>query len=163
MTDQSDDVRIVKASYSLKQKAGDGGFSAAAVKAATQRLESAVELFPSVAAADLAAIEQALAMIQSGDLSKAVLTKVYAACIELKSHSSMFNFPLVTSVADSLCVFLDSIENVSMTIREIIALHLQTLKIAIAQGPRAITEKDKAELLAGLEKACAKALEESRA
>lgn len=156
------EVRVLKASYALKQKVGDGGFSAQAVKTATERLESAVDMFPTIAASDLAAIEQALKVIQTGDLSKPVLNKVYSACVELKSHGAMFKFPLVTMVADSLCVFLDAIKNVSMTIREVIALHLQTLKIAIAQGPRAITDKDKAELMSGLNKACVKAIEESK-
>lgn len=162
MTDQPDNVRIVKASYALKHKAGDGGFAPEAVKAATQRLENAVEMFPTIAAGDLEAIEEALKAIRLGDLSKDILNKVYGACVELKSHGSMFQFPLVTKVAESLCAFLDAIEKTSTTIREIIALHLETLKLAIAQGPGAITEKDKAELLSGLEKACAKALEESK-
>lgn len=163
MSESEGEVRVLKASYALKHKVGDGGFSPEAVKAATVRLESAVDLFPTIAAGDLAAIEQALAMIQSGDVSKNVLTKVYSACVELKSHSSMFKFPLVTMVAESLCVFLDAIQEVSEIVRQIISLHLKTLKIAIAEGPRAITEKDKDELLSGLEKASAKALEASRA
>ncbi len=155
------EAKILKANYTLKQKAGDGGFSPEAVRAAMNRMESAVDLFPTIASGDLEAIEQALKIIRTGDISKPVMDKVYSACIELKAHGTMFRFPLVTMVADSLCVFLDSIQNMSMIVREIIELHLQTLKIAIGQGPRAITDKDKVELLNGLQKACAKALDAS--
>lgn len=155
-----ENVRIVKASYALKHKAGYGGFDPHAMKVAEKRLNEAANIFPTVAAGDLTIIEKALEAIHENGLSREVMRTVFAAAVELKSHSAMFKFPLVASVADSLCVFLDAVQNMSSDVREIIELHLKTLRIAIAQGPRAITEKDKIELLDGLEKACAKALKD---
>lgn len=152
-----DDVTIIKAGYELKIKAGSGGFSPVAIAAAERRLEEAKSSFPTIARRDIQEIEEILLLLEQGEISKSLLWRVYAAGLELKLNSQMFQYPLVTAVSDSLCKFTDSVSLMSDLAAEVIALHLRTLKIAIEQGPRAITEQDKVELLSGLEKASEKA------
>jgi hypothetical protein len=160
MSDYTDGVKIIKATYELKIKAGTGGFAPEAIAAAEKRLTEAVTLFPVVAKKDLNEIEEILIQLEKGNFSQELLLRVYSAATELRLNSQMFSYPLVTAISESLCVFCENVTKASALISEVIALHLRTLKIAIEQGARAITDRDRVELLSGLEKANAKALKE---
>ena len=160
MSDYTDGVKIIRATYELKIKAGTGGFAPEAIAAAEKRLAEAVTLFPVVAKKDLGEIEKILLELEQGNVSQELLLRVYSSATELKLNSQMFRYPLVTAVSESLCAFCESVVKASPLIAEVIALHLRTLKIAIEKGARAITDQDRVELLNGLEKANAKALKE---
>jgi hypothetical protein len=164
MSDENVPPRIIKPPNALKHKVGNGGINDKAAAMAERRLDNSAEIFPTIAANEMKIIEEALASIEKGDTSEDVMMRVYAACIELKSHSAQFKFPLVTAMADGLCNFLDAIGTINpiATATAVISLYLKTLKIAIAQGPRAVEERDRVELLSGLERACQKALAESK-
>jgi hypothetical protein len=153
-----DNVRIIRATNELKLKVGGGGFSPIAVMNATKRLENSSNLFPLTAEHDLELIQEALRMIEEEANFYEIIRKIRGACNELKSHSAMFKFPLVGKVADSLYDFCEKVTEFSPLIIQVIALHLKTLKIAIDQGPRAITAQDNQSLLVGLEMASTKAL-----
>lgn len=156
----SDDVIITKAVHKLKIKTGPGGFDRDKVVQAKSRLESSADMFPEVAADDLELIEQALQLLKQENPPRHVLEKIMAAGVELKAHSAMFQFPLVTEVADSLLKFCMGVKTLSPIMREVISHHLNALKIAIGQGPRAITPQDHQDLLQDLEKVSQKVLRE---
>ncbi len=158
-TPNEPEVRIIRATNELKLKVGGGGFSKIAVNNAEKRLDNASAVFPVAAEHDMTLIQDALRMIEDENVNfYEVLRKIRGACIELKSHSIMFKFPLVGKVAESLYEFCDKITAFTPLIIQVIALHLKTLKIAIDQGPRAIMPTDHKSLLVGLEMACSKAL-----
>ncbi|MDB5478685.1 MAG: hypothetical protein JWM96_1180 [Alphaproteobacteria bacterium] len=158
-TDQPE-VIIIKASQELKRKAGTGGFDPAAIKNAETRLEAASLMFPAAAEQDISLIEEALELIAAKKPWKDIKLTIQAATVELKSHSIMFRFPLVTVIAESLLRFCGGLTEIQPLAGEVIGLHLKTLRIAINQGPRAITDNDRVALLSGLEKASAKVLRE---
>lgn len=161
------DPIIVKAFYGLKIKTGTGGFDAMNLKKAERRMENAAHLFPQVAADDLDLIEEMLerqsaqhvtGVATDDDQARAIHEHIVSSLVELKAHSTMFQFPVVTEILDNLLPFCLSLTHVTPLARDVITEHLRALKVAIAQGPRAITEQDRTELLSGLKQAVAKVL-----
>lgn len=160
-----DDVRIIKAFHALKIKTGPGGFDPYNIAKATRRLESSTHLFPQAALHDIHLIEETLRLLQQNQApenSKELLRKILASCVELKAHSTMFRFPLVAQVTETLLEFCFALDDISPLAREVISEHLRALKIAIAEGPRAITPEDHTNLLDGLEKAVRKTLRQQK-
>lgn len=154
-------VKVLKASFSLKNRVGSGGIEAANIEAAEKRLREAKMLFPQVAAADLQVIELAIDKLQKDVDVATELENIHTSALELKSNGAMFQFPLVTAVAQSLADFLEEMPGLTPMGRNVIMVHLKTLHVALAQGPRAVTPNDEAELLFGLKKAREKALSQS--
>lgn len=152
------DVRIIKASFALKIKVGSGGFDPRNVQKAEKSLAMSTHLFPSVASQDIELIKQTLREFQQSNTSSNSVRTILGAAAELRSHSTMFQFPLVSKVAESLLEFCEKVNEMSPLVEEIVLLHLRTLQIAMDEGPRAINGNDRVELLSGLEKACEKAL-----
>jgi hypothetical protein len=157
MTD-NERIKVVRATYEIKQKAGSGGFDAKAVQYAEGRLKNAAEIFPSAAKHDLDKLDMILKELLGGNLSEELIAKTKASAHEINVNAQMFSYPLVSAVAESLVSFCTAVKKISPLSVEVVALHLQTLRIALGKGPRAITGQDKAELLDGLERAGAKAL-----
>lgn len=158
---QPKEAVIIKAFHTLKIKTGPGGFDPYAIIKASKRLESSAHLFPQVASHDISLIEDVLHMMRDED-SALALKKMLAPCVELKAHSAMFNFPLVTQVAGSLLDFCMRLSELTPIARDVASEHLRALKIAIEEGPRAITPEDHVNLLQGLEKAVHKALRQQQ-
>jgi 5,10-methylene-tetrahydrofolate dehydrogenase/methenyl tetrahydrofolate cyclohydrolase len=154
------EVHISKATNLLKKKAGSGGFDPRAVAAAEKRMAEAANLFPKIAASDIEVISYALRQLEHATQTKEWMERIQWAAAELKSNSIMFQYPLVAAVAQSLCEFFEKSKALTALGREVVALHLQTLRIALEQGPRAVTKNDETQLLSGLGKASAKALQE---
>lgn len=153
------EVVIIKAFHALKIKTGPGGFDPYNVAKASQRLENSAHIFPQAASHDITLIEKTLEMIHDDQTqSKVMLKKILASCVELKALSTMFQFPLVEQMADSLLSFCFALKDMTPLARDVVSEHLRVLKIAIAEGPRAITPKDREVLLDGLEKAVQKVL-----
>jgi len=160
MTQDADKpVKVVRATYEAKQKVGGGGFSDKMIQAAEKRMKDAAEIFPSAAKHDMDKLNAILAEIRNGNVSQELVLRIKTSAHEIRVNGQMFQYPLVSAVAESLVSFCEAIKTLSGLPVEVIALHLKTLKIALDQGPRAIMERDRVELLSGLEKACAKALE----
>ena len=154
------EIKISKATNMLKKKAGSGGFDPRAIAAAEKRLSEAKNLFPKIAASDIQVIGYALNQLQHATQTKEWMDRIQWAAAELRSNGTMFQYPLVAAVAHSLCEFFDKAKQLSALGRKVVALHLQTLQIALEQGPRAVTKNDETELLSGLAKASAKAMQE---
>lgn len=153
------DAIIIKAFHALKIKTGPGGFDPHNVIKASRRLENSAHLFPQIASNDISLIETTLELVQDDQAnSEELLKKILASCVELKAHSAMFQFPLVTQVSESLLTFCLALTAISPIVRDVISEHLRALKIAIGEGPRAITPDDRDVLLQDLEKAVKKAL-----
>ena len=151
---------IIKASYKLKIKAGNGGFDWQNIAIAERRLKDSAHLFPEAASKDVDLIEKALQSLKTGRSSDEVISIIQASCIELKSHSVMFQFPHAAEVIDSLLKLSGEIRTMSPIIREVVVLHLRTLKIVIDQARNTSGAFSKEHLLEGLKKASEKALSE---
>lgn len=156
--DDNDDVKVTKASFTLKKKAGSGGFDPRALALAEKRLADAKKMFPTIAAGDIEAITYALKQLEHATQTKEWIDRIQWAAAELKINSAMFQYPLVTEVTSSLYEFLAKMKTLTPLGREVIALHLQTLMLAMEQGARPVTQDDKTNLLYGLGKAVEKAL-----
>jgi len=160
MTGDSDkSVKVIRATYEAKQKVGGGGFDDKMIFAAEKRMKDAAEIFPSAAKHDMDKLDVILGEIRKGNVSDDLVLRIKTSAHEIKVNGQMFQYPLVSAVAESLVMFCQTIKLFSPLAIEVVALHLKTLKIALDQGPRAIIERDRVEILSGLEKACAKALE----
>lgn len=154
----SEAVRVEPKSFSLRKKAGTGGFDPKAIAAAEKRLADAKNMFPKIAAGDIDVISYAVSQLEHATQTKEWMERIQWAAAELMSNGTMFQYPLVGAVAQSLYNFMGKATNLSTLGREVILLHLHTLRVALEKGPRAITKEDQSELLDGLAKACAKAL-----
>lgn len=149
---------IIKAVHKLKIKTGPGGFDQRNIMMARKRLAEAAHMFPAVAAQDLTMLDEALLSAKSGADSIETKQRILAACTEIKAHSVMFQFPLVAEIAESLILFCDNLKMYSDVAYEVIAEYLKALRIAIGEGPRAITPHDRDSLLQDLSKATDKVL-----
>ena len=158
MSYEEDEAKIVRATYDLKMKVGGGGFKTDAIQRAEKRLADAKTIFPSAAKHDIDKLDLILDEVRKGNVSADLIEKIKISAQEIRVNGQMFQYPLVSAVAASLYEFCEAIQTLSPITIEVIALHLKTLKIALGEGPRAITPRDRDELFTGLEKASAKAL-----
>lgn len=156
-----DQKRVLPPSHALKRKVGNGGFDPKAIALAEQRLSEAKNLFPQIAADDIQAIQVAMTQLVHATQTKEWLERITWAAVELRSNGAMFQYPLVTAVAELLYLFLLELKKVTPLSQQVIQLHHNALLIAMDHGPRAITNTDEIELLHGLRKAAKKALAEN--
>lgn len=83
---------------------------------------------------------------------------VYKKAHQLWALGDTFDYPLVTSIADSLCFYLGKLGETGAIERSIILLHLQSLRLIIGQGIQGDGGPAEQQMVAGLRQATAKAL-----
>jgi hypothetical protein len=157
--DGDDDKHILPPSHALKRKVGHGGFDPKAIAAAEKRLFDAKAMFPQIATSDIDAIDVALKQLEHAPDRKEWIERIQWAAMELRSNGTMFQYPLVTAVAESLYLFVARIRKMTDLKKQVIQLHHNALHIAMGHGPRDVLPSDEAELLNGLRKAAEKALQ----
>lgn len=156
----NDKVEITTPPNDIKSKLGEGGIPSDGIKKAEKTLSESAAKFMDVAKEDLDIIADAIAQGKSGDKpGKQVIREINASAFELKSNAGMFDYPLVTDIATSLFQLTDMLEEVNEAVFDVLNLHYQSIRAAIAMGGKAENPEDTKALIKGLMAASSKILQ----
>mgnify|MGYP001185254598 FL=1 len=129
-----DNVRVFKASYDLQSKVGKGPLDEDTVRRCQAVLDREASGFEDLAGDILDRLELAIEKARLGkhnenDLIEAMTQPV----MELKANARMFKYGLVSSLANIMLGFLESIEKLDKDAIEIVSAHQKTLHAIISR------------------------------
>lgn len=150
-------AEFIRPPNTLKQKVGKGGLSDDILDKAQKLLEENTVDFEPLANMYMTSlsngIEMAKGFAPSDDIEEIIATMLYPA-MQLKANGGMFNYPLVTRIADKLIQFLEVIVEPEIEAVEIV-LAFHTTLTAVVQGKvKGDGGKNGDELLQALTDAC---------
>ena len=129
-----DNVRVFKASYDLQSKVGKGPLDEDTVRRCQAVLDREASGFEDLAGDILDRLELAIEKARLGkhnenDLIEAMTQPV----MELKANARMFKYGMVSSLANIMLGFLESIEKLDKDAIEIVSAHQKTLHAIISR------------------------------
>lgn len=110
-------LRVIEAPKDLKDKVGGGGFSTLQNLSADRAVKTVARLFGEQAKFDLAELDHAFAAFCNGARGPEANRALFLPAFALKSMGGTCGYPLLSQVADSLCVLLDSSPAETLPIR----------------------------------------------
>ncbi|PZP57287.1 MAG: hypothetical protein DI586_01000 [Micavibrio aeruginosavorus] len=127
-------TKIIKASRSLQMKAGSGIIPAEKVlKAEDAIIKNDEDFFP-IAKMLLTKLQDAVHVARTKDAEKKELIEaVIKPVMELKANAQMFKYDLVTTLANIMLNFLESIGTLDKNALAIVEAHHRTLVLIISQ------------------------------
>lgn len=128
-------AKIIKASRSLQMKAGKGVIAHESVQRAEDVIKNNDEDFSSIANGFLIRLHDAVEMAERNTaISKSdLIAGMIKPVMELKANAKMFKYNLVTSLANIMLEFLETIEHLDNKAVEIVAAHHKTLSMIITR------------------------------
>jgi hypothetical protein len=154
-TKQFQNAEIIKTPNTLKKKVGSGGFDQATLLKAEKTIaENKIDFTPTAQEfinlmSDT--IGQAQAALIVGE--RAVESLIYPA-MQLKAQGAMFQYPLITDIAESLVNFLETLHSVNQDVLDIVAAHKKTISIIIQKQMKSSDTPEAIALKNELNKAC---------
>ena len=150
-------AEFIRPPNTLKQKVGKGGLSDDILDKAQKLLEENTVDFEPLANMYMTSLSNGIDMAKgfapSDDIEEIIATMLYPA-MQLKANGGMFNYPLVTRIADKLIQFLEVIVEPEIEAVEIV-LAFHTTLTAVVQGKvKGDGGKNGDELLQALTDAC---------
>ncbi len=149
----------------LKAKVGSGGLSDDILRKAQTLLENNTADFQPLAEMYLASLMEGIELAKSGgeeqDDEYVISTMMYPA-MQLKANGGMFQYPLISAIADKLIHFLEVINEPDIEAVEIVlAFHTTTRAVVMGRikGDGGTHGK---ELLYALNQACSRYFEKSK-
>jgi len=148
-------VSLLAPPHMIKQKAGSGGIDPKLVQKAQTTIDNADIDFSDIANPLLSQIDTALEQTKAGMLKRheSVEAIIYPA-MQLKAHGTMFQYPLVTTLCNTLIDFLDTLTEINSIVVEIILSYQKTLKLILKQKMKGDGGKDGKALRDALEEVC---------
>jgi DNA-binding response OmpR family regulator len=108
----------------MKQKMGFGGIDTNALVVAQSFLESNTVNFKPIGIALVNALDEGLQNSKNGGVEgEAAIEFMLYRAAQLKAQGAMFNYHVVTRIADTLVTFLETVEGVDNDVLEIIEAH----------------------------------------
>ncbi len=134
------DVQIIKRPNMLR-KAKTGSGRVEPDGQAIQRAEAAIkkigEDFPKWAQGDLEDMDKALAAARNDpDRQEEYIMQIFRRAMELKGQGGSFGYDLISQVGDSLKKFTESRSEASPRDVEIIAAHVNAMRVVMAEDIR---------------------------
>ena len=156
MTKKNGDVRFIKPPNKLKQKVGTGGIDERVLEKAQTFIEKAELDFVPFAQQFLKELAlYAKEARQSNDNNKsAAKDRMIGPIMQLKANRAMFQYQLVSEVADIALQFLESIDRIDDDVFEIITAHENTIKVIISSKLKGDGGREGYALVKELDKAC---------
>ncbi|HIM26191.1 MAG TPA: hypothetical protein EYM29_11400 [Rhodospirillales bacterium] len=108
---------------------------------------------------DLKKIEQAFSALESasGD-KKEEMNGVFQVSHDIKGQGGSFGYDLMTAIGNELCRFIEKADKVDAGEIAAIKLHIDALKLVIAQDLKGTGGKEGEKMLSGLQQICDKLL-----
>lgn len=151
----------------IKAKVGDGGLSEYVLKRAQSMIDNNTTDFKPIAENFLDSIAETLKQAEShdnlsdlpADQHEVLLNTILYPSLELKSHGSMFKYPMISRAAGDLVRFLEFVKELNFeTIDVIKAYHKIMSMVAMGALPREETEQGN-QLCVELNHACTRYFE----
>ncbi len=135
MNDKKGKVPVVhKADTSLQKKVGSGPIDAASLERAQSIIEEASEDFGPLANNLLAKLKVAIEAAQKGAGSNdELIAAMTSPVMELKANAKMFKYELVSSLANIMLGFLETINKLDRDAIDIVGAHHQTLNLIVVK------------------------------
>lgn len=155
-----DKLEVINPPNTLKQKVGTGGAGAVdleALERAEQVILGMTDTYLEWVVEDLRKIEEAYKILAaaSGD-RKAEMDGVFQVSHDIKGQGGSFGYDLMTAIGNELCRLIERIDKIGPNEVEAVKVHIDSLKLVIAQNMKGGGGKPGKEILAGLQKICDK-------
>ena len=127
-------VKITKASYALQDKAGKGDIDPILIIRAERFMDENTEDFTPLALEQLARMARVLERIKINEhrLPEAI-QELVAPVMQLKANGRFFKYDLVTSLAETMLAFLESIDRLDDDVVALADTHLASVQLIIAR------------------------------
>lgn len=133
MKKQKKEVRFIKPPNRLREKVGFGGMPPQNVKKAQDFIVGNKFDFEPYAREFLELLENTIDVTVRGKIGgKEAIDKMSRPVMELKGNGGMFNYRLISEIADIVLNFLENIEELNEDAYVILEVHQKTLKVIIA-------------------------------
>lgn len=130
------DVNIIKARKDLQHKAGRGPLDKKIVEKSQRVMDHQTQDFSPIAVVLLDLLDGAIIKVKKNPAmpnAKELMTK---PVMELKANAKMFKYDLVTTLANIMLGFLETIDDLDETAIEIVAAHQKTLSLIVQKKMR---------------------------
>tara|TARA_B100001179_G_scaffold200593_1_gene161162 strand:- start:1007 stop:1486 length:480 start_codon:yes stop_codon:yes gene_type:complete len=129
-----ENVRVFKASYDLQHKVGKGPLDEDTVRRCQAVLDREATGFEDLAGDILDQLELAIEKARMGKNDDgALIDEMTQPVMELKANARMFKYGLVSSLANIMLGFLESIDKLDKDAIEIVSAHQKTLYAIISR------------------------------
>ncbi len=129
------DAKFITPPNLIKAKVGIGGLSDAVIDRAQKLLENHTEDFRPLGEIYLKqmkdGIDGAIALVKPTD-SEEIIARILFPCVQLKANGGMFNYPLVTRIAERFIQFMEVVDRLDEETLDIANAFYTTIKIVIA-------------------------------
>jgi len=155
-------VEIINPPNAVKAKVrvgGPGAVDAAALDKAEKAIAAMGDQYLDWVQDDLQRMDEAyteLAATGGGDSS--VLEKVFQVAHDMKGQGGSFGFDLVTAIGNQLCRMIEKIDTVGEPEIEAIHVHIEAMKLVVAQKMKGDGGKAGDQIVIGLQKVMEKVL-----
>jgi len=157
-------LEVINPPNTLKQKVGTGGPGAVdleALERAEEVIASMTDSYLSWVTEDLRKMDTAYANLVAakGDLQSEI-DAIYQVSHDIKGQGGSFGYDLMTAIGNELCRFLERVDTAKFgnEERQAIKLHIDSLKLVIADDMKGEGGKAGEKMLAGLQQVCDKLL-----
>jgi len=130
-------AKFIKASKSLQQKAGTGDIPPPVIARAESVIEKNAEDFQPLAQEFLdrlaTGIDRAYKEFETAENQRELILGMTKPVMDLKANARMFKYSLITTLANIMLDFLESLPKLDRTAIDIVAAHNKTLSLIIAR------------------------------
>lgn len=149
-------AEFIKPPNLIKVKVGSGGLSDQIIEKAQKILTEDNTDFKPIAESYLGAIRTSLELAQSGNQmsDEAIIASILYPAVQLKANGGMFNFPVITTIADKLVQFLEVIKRPDLEAIEIITGFHTAIKAVLVGNLKGEITQSSEELIMALNDAC---------
>ena len=153
-------LEVINPPNTLKKKVGTGGPGAVdmeALKRAEDVIAGMTDSYLTWVVEDLRKIEAAYQKLKAatGDKKKE-LDGVFQVSHDIKGQGGSFGYDLMTAIGNELCRLIERIKVIGPDEIEAIKLHIDSMKLVIAENMKGQGGKAGERMLAGLQKVCDK-------
>ncbi len=157
-----DKLEIINPPNVLKEKVGTDGPGAIdleALEKAEEAIASMADSYLDSVAEDLRKIDEAFKKLEAatGD-RKEELMGVFQESLNLKGQGGSFGYDLMTAIGNELCRLIEKLDKAGPKEVEAIKLHIESMKLVIANDIKGTGGAAGEKMLAGLQKVCDKLL-----
>lgn len=132
MSDENQKPLVHKANYQLQKRIGKGPIDAKALERAQSMIEEAADDFEPLAMTFLSKLKVAIDKAQKDEGSvEDQIKNMTSPVMELKANAKMFKYDLVSSLANIMLGFLETIDKLDKDAIDIVAAHQQTLQLIV--------------------------------
>ncbi len=127
-------VKITKASYALQDKAGKGEIDPILIIRADRFIEENTEDFTPLALEQMARMARVLERIKLNEhrIPEAI-QELVGPVMQLKANGRFFKYDLITSLAEMMLSFLESIDRLDDDVVALVDTHLASVQLIIAR------------------------------